>query len=802
MMMVKQLISDGKSGLGRKILQLLIMFGIIPMAVITTAFFLFYMEGQRNSPTFFLTISVIIIIFSIIFGYRFSYSNIVKPIRGLREEVEAISKGGFVGRILIKRDDEVGQLADRFNRMLDNLEKTTGSRDTLAEEIQEKEKTAQALQRSVEENRAIITAIPDLILQIDDGGNICSYKASNHSSIFLPEFTTGKLVSDLFPGFVSEAIINHGQETLQTGSNCIFDFPYMVHGKEKYVETRMAVSGENEVIAIFRDITDRKSSEELLRENEERIKQLINIVPDMIYARDMGGKFIFVNQAFANFVGTDIQNLIGKKASDFYPKGIAELAEKNDLTVMESGDARIFPEISVPAINGETRILRITKRLLSVTKNGNALDVVLSVANDITDIKKAEETLKKAHHNLERKVRERTADLERINTQLKTEMEKRERAQNTLRVKEESFETQYQSMPIPTYTWQKSGDDFILVGYNKAAEQITRNGVREWKSRSIAEIYDAEPVIQEDILKCYQKKKTVLRQIEYQFKNNDDIRQLNVIFAFVPPDLVMMHTEDTTQTKILQDQLIRSERLAATGQLAASIAHEINSPLQGITALLSVIRKAGINGEDLVHNVDLVKNAVGSIRDTVRNLLDLNRPGNEKKHPSDINEVISNTIALVSGHIRRSGVSVHLNLDQSIPSLYISPQQLSQVFMNLINNSIEAITGISRKTAIFSEKKNKKGKIDIATIRMKHNITIKVGDNGPGISREDLEHVFDPFYTRKKKMGMGVGLSICHGIVSDHSGRITVINKKEGGAMFSIVLPITTKPTRTGIEDA
>jgi len=102
------------------------------------------------------------------------------------------------------------------------------------------------------------------------------------------------------------------------------------------------------------------------------------------------------------------------------------------------------------------------------------------------------------------------------------------------------------------------------------------------------------------------------------------------------------------------NQLIRSERLAATGQLAASIAHEINSPLQGITALLNVLRSTYTNDDYLQRKLELLKNAFNSIRDTVKNLIDLNRPGKEKKQLTDVNQVIGNTVALVKSLLKKT----------------------------------------------------------------------------------------------------------------------------------------------------
>jgi PAS domain S-box-containing protein len=248
---------------------------------------------------------------------------------------------------------------------------------------------------------------------------------------------------------------------------------------------------------------------------------------------------------------------------------------------------------------------------------------------------------------------------------------------------------------------------------------------------------------------------------------------------------------DITETKFLHNQLLRSERLAATGQLAASIAHEINSPLQGITALLSVIRMRYEHDKELLSQLDLIKNAFISIRNTVRNLIDLNRPGKEKKQPININQVIENTVALTRSHLKKNMVSIKLNLATGTSIINASPQQIGQVIMNLVNNSVESIIN----AADFQEKLKQStpigGEISIDTHSRNEEIIITVKDSGPGISENDLGKIFDPFFTRKKTMGMGVGLSICYGIIEDHKGEIYAENSPEGGAVFTIRLPLT-----------
>ena len=253
-------------------------------------------------------------------------------------------------------------------------------------------------------------------------------------------------------------------------------------------------------------------------------------------------------------------------------------------------------------------------------------------------------------------------------------------------------------------------------------------------------------------------------------------------------DGVLVFDREITGIKLLREQLIRSERLAATGQLAASIAHEINSPLQGVIGLIDVMKKTHGSDHKLQKNLALLEGAFDSIRKTVKNLLDLNRPGKHVMQTVDINRVIKDTLALMRSDLKKKKINHRLELDQRLPGITGTPQQISQVIMNLVNNAVEAIGGsvaVNDNSAVAYPE----GEITFRTRRRDDLVVIEVADNGPGIAEEDLQHIFDPFYTSKKKLGMGVGLSICHGIVEEYHGTIKACNAAGGGAVLTVELP-------------
>ena len=192
---------------------------------------------------------------------------------------------------------------------------------------------------------------------------------------------------------------------------------------------------------------------------------------------------------------------------------------------------------------------------------------------------------------------------------------------------------------------------------------------------------------------------------------------------------------------------------------------------------------------ELLADLNLLEEGFTRIGSTVRNLLDLNRPGQSGKQPTDLNHVIRTTTALVHDHLEKNRIRLDLQLSPEIPPLVASPQQLGHLFLNLINNAVDAMRG---QPAAPAERPGKHpgGALTISTRLSAGHVAIAVQDTGPGIAPDRLKDIFDPFYTEKKRMGMGIGLSICHDIVLDHQGTIVAGNVADGGARFDISLPV------------
>ena len=161
--------------------------------------------------------------------------------------------------------------------------------------------------------------------------------------------------------------------------------------------------------------------------------------------------------------------------------------------------------------------------------------------------------------------------------------------------------------------------------------------------------------------------------------------------------------------------------------------------------------------------------------------MDLNRPGNELKQMVDLNCCIMDISGLMNSLLRKKNIDLTLDLTEDLPQTMASPLQLGQVLMNLINNAAEAME---------DQRGDVPRQIRVATAAKGSKISISVSDTGPGIPSDILESIFDPFVTRKRTLGMGVGLAICNEITEDHGGIIAARNRPDLGAEFEITLPV------------
>jgi two-component system NtrC family sensor kinase len=231
-----------------------------------------------------------------------------------------------------------------------------------------------------------------------------------------------------------------------------------------------------------------------------------------------------------------------------------------------------------------------------------------------------------------------------------------------------------------------------------------------------------------------------------------------------------------------QAQLIQAEKLAAMGRLTASIAHELNNPLQAVQNCLHLTLNRKLAEEKQRHYLTLAQEEVERLIDIVSRMLDFYRPSRGQRSPTDVNAIIENVLALAAKKLQRGNVTVYRQLARDLPFIHVVADQIKQVFLNMVINAIEAMPR-GGELIITSRLENGKEQ------QKKDWLRVSFADNGMGLTAEELQHIFEPFYTTKAR-GTGLGLSVSYGIVERHGGHIDVKSIPGKGTLFSVRLPL------------
>lgn len=245
---------------------------------------------------------------------------------------------------------------------------------------------------------------------------------------------------------------------------------------------------------------------------------------------------------------------------------------------------------------------------------------------------------------------------------------------------------------------------------------------------------------------------------------------------------VQKKTEELSEA---QNELIHVERIASLGKLSSSVAHEINNPLSGILVYSKLVQKLISNAdyyhpkkESILKHLKFIESETKRCGDIVKGLLDFSRKDQENFEIMHLHEVLEATCSLITHSAKIADINLVKEFRADIDLVYCSPNQIKQACFAILVNATEAIT--------------EHGEIIVATKNTDDDvIEINISDNGTGIAPQDVPHIFEPFYTTKRdSSGLGLGLSIVHGIIQNHNGKIVVDSEMEKGTTISIILPL------------
>jgi signal transduction histidine kinase len=242
---------------------------------------------------------------------------------------------------------------------------------------------------------------------------------------------------------------------------------------------------------------------------------------------------------------------------------------------------------------------------------------------------------------------------------------------------------------------------------------------------------------------------------------------------------VRMYEAEREQRHIAEQSqihLVLSEKLAATGRLAASLAHEINNPLQAIHNSLQLMLCFQLTPDEQREYLLVASEEVERLIALVSRILSFARQPKGEIRPTDLNQIVEKVLALTRKYIQHHHIALRQDLCPDLPAVFGDPDELAQVFMNIVLNGVDAMP--------------EGGTLHVSSrMAAGERLAVDISDTGPGIPPKYLDRVFEPFFSSKDD-GSGLGLFISHNIVEQHGGKITVQNTEGGGTTFTVWLPV------------
>jgi PAS domain S-box-containing protein len=630
-----------------------------------------------------------------------------------------------------------------------------------AVDVTERKKAEEALKHSEERYRTILEEMEDGYFEVDLAGNFTFANDANcHQLGYSREELIGMNYRAIIDSDDVEKVYKTFNHVYREGQP-IRDFTLRTvrkNGSTGLGELSVfPIRNEKGAIIGFRgvgrDIAERMQMIEALRQSEERYRTVIDEMGETYYEMDLAGHLTFFNDALIRKGGRSREELMGVAYKDYIPAKDVERVYKAFNKVYQTGK----PLKGIP--------------LQVIRKDGTSIfseDTVLPLRN------KAGEII--GFRGVSHDVTERLQMME------------------ALRQSEERYRTMLDEMEEAYYEVDLAGNFTFFsdalcrqLGYTR--EEIMGMSYKIYIPRENAKkVFEAYNRVYRtgEPLKSFasaqiKKDGTLVFTEDSIFPIRDEKGEV-IAFRGISRDVTERRRAEEERRQLEQKAQFAS-RLASVGELASGVAHEINNPLTAVIGYAHLLLERKDVPEDIRRDVEVINEGAQRVAGIIKKLLVFARQTKPERTYVDINEIINTTLELRAYSLQGNNVKVVLQFDPDLPLTVADPGQLQQVFLNLIINAETEV-----KLAHGG------GKLAIKTEQIDDNIRVSFKDNGLGIAKENLERIFNPFFTtRRVGQGTGLGLSVCHGIVTEHKGRIWAESNLGKGATFILELPIVAE---------
>ena len=495
------------------------------------------------------------------------------------------------------------------------------------------------------------------------------------------------------------------------------------------------------------DITQRKRMEKEIRKATQQFEKIAEMGDDGILVFNEQYRIEFANTLATiitdfsedTLIGMDFNRLLGERERSY----VADIHSE----VGEDENRRVCMEMAIRTANDDHKEV---EACFSIAKGEDGSKKTYAYLRDITQRKKMEREIREANQFLSKLIESS------IDSIVVTDMEGNiiifnKGAEEILGYKAEEVmgKMNIRNIYLPGVAKEVMekirSPDYDGVGRVKSLPIVHRNRKGEYINGSLSAciIYD---------------------------DNGNEIASIGIFTDLRPIINIEKQLRET------QKQLIQSEKLAAMGKLTSQIAHERNNPIYGIMNTLELLKTEIPSDSKRRRILDMSLSEAQRVCEMLRNMLSFSKPKEEERREIDINKLLNDIMLFLEKQLCELNIVVETFFQQNLPTLYASPNHLRQVLLNIIANAKDAMPNGGTLTLI-TEKEN-------------NYIVIKIRDTGIGIPESIRDKIFDAFYTTKQEVrGVGLGLSVCYGIVKDHGGDIRVESESGKGSTFSIVLP-------------
>ncbi len=728
-----------------------------------------------------------------------------KPVAYLLSKMLGYEKKQSIMAPLKRRGKIIGviamtstELVEYFIPSVRNLAQHISTALELSDEYAERRRMEEALSESEKQYRTIFETMSDVYYRTDLEGNLVSVSPSG-LKLFGYEDAEEVLGMNLAENFYSnpkdreifmKELTKHGKVTNYEVSLKREDRTQII-GE---VSSHLVYDENGEPVAvegIFRDISERKHAEELLRLSEEKYRSLMENLNVGVFrvAPDGDGQFIDVNQAYTEILGYDKkQDVLKLKVSDTY----FDIDDRRKLRekLLQQGFLK-NEEVTLKRKDGTPIIVSDTGKAL-YDADGKLL-YFDGVIEDITERKQIEEELLKYRLHLEELVEERTEELKNTNQHLQMEIAERKSIEESLAAEKERLAVTLRSIGDGVIT---AGTDGIIVLINKVAESLTGWTQEEAVGSPLHEVFN---IISEKTREsCENPVDRVLREGAVVGLGNNTVLIARDGTERVIADSgapirdrmseiigVVLVFRDITEKRRLEQDMMRTQKLESISILAGGIAHDFNNIL---TAILSNANLARMYTEDakIIEKLAQIEKASSQAKDLTQQLLTFSKGGAPVRKTTSISGLIRDSASFA---LRGSNVRCHFYIPADLWFVDVDEGQISQVINNLIINADQAMPegGIVRVQAenVYVEE-------GVLPVNEGQYVKISITDQGIGIPEKYLQKIFDPYFTTKQR-GSGLGLSTSYSIIKHHDGYIDVESETGAGTTFHMYLPASER---------